>query len=711
MNALDRTSLFLSRHSDAVLAVGVMGILVAIIVPLPTPILDILLTCNFAYVLLLLMVVLGVKTPLELSTFPTLLLIGTLFRLALNVASTRLILLHAYAGKVIESFGQFVVGGEMVVGLIVFLIIIVIQFIVITKGTERISEVAARFNLDAMPGKQMSIDADLGAGLIDEYEARRRREDIVHQADFYGAMDGASKYVRGDAIAGIVIVCINIIGGIVIGLGKGMGVREAINTYAMLTVGDGLVSQVPAVIMATAAGIIITKTATDRALSKELGAQVFSNARAVGIAAGIMFGFVLFPGLPTLPFLVLAMFLLGTYLVLRRPPVAPPAPKGEAEKPAAKETGEEQLIQSLLEPDRLAVEVGYNLIQLIDPAKGGTLLERIKALRKRFARELGMVVPKIRILDNVELDTNHYAVKLSGHKVAEGELHPGWLMVMKPDGEPDMNGIHTTEPSFGLPVVWVARSEKERAESEGFTVVDAETVFITHLSEILRGHADELINRQDVQRLVDNVKKQHPAIVEELIPDVLSLGQVQQVLQNLLAEGVPISNLSLILEKLGNYAPQVKDLTLLTELLRKSLARAICGKFADSEGRINVLSFDPHLEEEIRNCLEKTDGEVRINIPPARLRQIIAGISEQTRAAFRVGSETVILTDAQIRPYVHNIVCRVFPDIPVISYDEIAKDAQVTNVGVITPLEEEPAFAGAQQGPHSTLAESGEQNQ
>ncbi len=711
MTALDRTSLFLSRHSDAVLAVGVMGILVAIIVPLPTPILDVLLTCNFAYVLLLLMVVLGVKTPLELSTFPTLLLIGTLFRLALNVASTRLILLHAYAGKVIESFGQFVVGGEMVVGLIVFLIIIVIQFVVITKGTERISEVAARFTLDAMPGKQMSIDADLGAGLIDEYEARRRREEIVHQADFYGAMDGASKYVRGDAIAGIVIVFINIIGGIVIGLGKGMGVREAIQTYAILTVGDGLVSQVPAVIMATAAGIIITKTATDRALSKELGAQIFSNSRAVGIAAGIMFGFVLFPGLPTLPFLVLALFLLGTYVVLRRPDLARPTPKGEAEKPAAKEPGEEQLIQSLLEPDRLAVEVGYNLIQLIDPAKGGTLLERIKALRKRFARELGMVVPKIRILDNVELDTNRYSIKLSGHKVAEGELHPGWLMVMKPDGEPDMDGIRTTEPTFGLPVVWVARSEKELAESEGYTVVDAETVFITHLSEILRRHADELINRQDVQRLVDNVKREHPAIVEELIPDVLSVGQVQQVLQNLLAEGVPISNLALILEKLGNYAPQVKDLTLLTELLRKSLARAICGKFADSEGRINVLSFDPHLEEEIRNCLEKTDGEVRINIPPARLRQIIAGISEQTRAAFRVGSETVILTDAQIRPYVHNIVCRVFPDIPVISYDEITKDAQVTNVGVITPLKEEPAFAGAKQGPHSTLAESGEQSQ
>ncbi|MFW6118986.1 MAG: flagellar biosynthesis protein FlhA [Planctomycetota bacterium] len=696
MAALRRTSSFVSRHSDAVLAVGVMGILVAIIIPLPTFILDVLLTFNFAYVLLLLMVVLGVSTPLELSTFPSLLLIGTLFRLALNVASTRLILLQAYAGQVIESFGEFVVGGEMVVGLIVFIIIVVIQFIVITKGAERISEVTARFTLDAMPGKQMSIDADLSSGLIDEAEARERRQDIVREADFYGAMDGATKYVRGDAIAGIVIVCVNIIGGIVIGLTKGMSVGQAIQTYAILTVGDGLVSQIPAVIMSTSAGILITKSASDMGLSKELGLQVFANARAVGIAALIMFGFMLFPGLPTLPFLVLGLGLLGVYWVLRQQAAErmPKEPEKE-EKPQEERPNEEEVIQSLLEPDRIAVEVGYNLIQLIDPQKGGTLLERIKSLRKRFARELGVVMPKVRILDNVELDPNHYVIKLSGHRVAEGELHPGWLMVMKPDGEPDMSGIKTTEPSFGLPVVWVARSEKERAQSKGYTVVDADTVFITHLSEVLRQHADEILSRQDVQSLLDNVKEDNPAIVDELVPDLLSLGQLQQVLENLLAEGIPINNLSRILEKLGNYATQVKDLTMLTELVRKDLARAICGKFSDEEGRVNALSLDPHLEEEIREALEQTDGGVRINLPPERLRQIIGGISEQTRDAFRIGSETVILTDSQIRPYVYNIVSRVFPDVAVISYDEITQDAEVNNVGVITPAEGRPALAGS----------------
>ncbi len=698
---------FLARHGDVVLALGVMGILLAIIVPLPTPVLDVLLACNFAYVLLLLMVVLNLNSPLELSTFPSILLIGTLFRLALNVASTRLILLQAFAGRVIESFGQFVVGGEMVVGLVIFLIIIVIQFIVITKGAERISEVAARFNLDAMPGKQMSIDADLSAGLIDEHEARQRRERIVREADFYGAMDGASKYVRGDAIAGIVIVFINIIGGIIIGLTKNMTVGEAIETYALLTVGDGLVSQIPAVMMATSAGILITKSSSEVALSRELGLQVFANARAIGIASAIMFGFMLIPGLPFLPFLVLGVFLLGAALALRRARRGRAEPDPDAREAQEDQPGEEEIIHGLLEPDRVAIEVGYNLIQLIDPQRGGTLLDRIKSLRKKFARELGIVVPKIRILDNVELETNQYVIKLSGHKVAEGELHPGWLMAMKPDGEPDINGIRTTEPSFGLPVVWIARSEKEAAQSQGYTVVDPETVFITHLSEVLRRHADELLNRQDVQRLVENVEKENSAIVEELIPDVLSLGQVQQVLENLLAEGIPVNNLAGILEKLGNYAPQVKDLTMLTELVRKSMARAISNKFADREGRMNVLSLDPHLEEEVRDALERTDGEVRLNLPPARIRQIISSISEQTRAAFKVGTETVILTDAQIRPYVHSIVSRVFPDMAVVSYDEIAGEVEVNNVGVISLQKRETSFAGAQVESSEGLSEEG----
>jgi flagellar biosynthesis protein FlhA len=404
----------------------------------------------------------------------------------------------------------------------------------------------------------------------------------------------------------------------------------------------------------------------------------------------------LIPGMPTIPFLLIGLLLTGVYFAVRgHQRGGQAASRKETEEPAPAKENEEQLIQSMLEPDRIAVEVGYGLVQLIDPQRGGTLLERIKALRKRFARELGIVLPKVRILDNVELDTNTYRIKLMGHKVAEGEIHPGWLMAMKPDGEPTgLGGIRATEPSFGLPVVWISRSEKDSAQAKGFTVVDAESVFITHLSEVLRRHAQEILNRQDVQSLLDNVKKQNSAIVEDLIPSGLSLSQVQRVLQSLLAEGVPINNLSYILEKLGNYAPQVKDTTTLSELVRKSLGRAICSKFADSEGRINALSFDPHLEEEMRGAIEKTDGEMRMNLPPGRIRQIIAGISEQTRAAFRAGSDTVILVDSQIRPYVRGIVSRVFPDIPVISYDEITDDAQVRNVGVITAAVAEPAFAG-----------------
>jgi len=696
---LEKTSAMVMRHSDLLFAAGVMGILVTLIIPLPTPILDMLLTFNITYVLLLLMVVLTVKSPMELSTFPSLLLIGTLFRLALNVASTRLILLNADAGRLIESFGQFVVGGQMVVGLIIFIILVVIQFVVITKGAERISEVAARFTLDAMPGKQMSIDADLSAGLIDEHEARRRREGIVDEADFYGAMDGASKYVRGDAIAGLVIVFVNIVGGIIIGLSKSMSVGDALKTYSLLTVGDGLVSQIPALIMSTSAGILVTKSASEEGLSREVGGQLLSNPRAVTTAAAVVLGFALMPGLPTLPFLFLGLVLLGVGAAVRkqRRLAVESAPK-EA-KAADAQADEQQAIESLLEPDRIAVEVGYNLIQLIDPSRGGTLLERIKSLRTKFARELGIVVPKIRILDNVELDANTYRIKLLGHTVAEGEVRPGWLMAMKTDGGPmKLRGIEAVEPSFGLPVIWCRRAEKETALERGFTVVDAESVFITHLSEVLRRHSHEVLNRQDVQRLLDNVRKENPVVVDDLVPDAMSLANVQQVLQNLLAEGIPVNNLSHILEKLGNYATHIKDPATLTELVRKSLGRAICNRFSSDSGKLNCLSLDPHLEEELRDSLEAVDGQVRLNLAPARMRQIIAGISEQTQAAFRVGSDTVILTDAKIRPYVRGIVGRVFPDIPVISYDEIVDGVQVENVGVVAPLENELAYAAASGG-------------
>ena len=599
--------------------------------------------------------------------------------------------LHGFAGNVIQSFGQFVVGGNMVVGVIMFLIIIVIQFKVINSGSGRIAEVAARFTLDGMPGKQMAIDADLNAGMITEEEARERRQKIVDEAEFYGAMDGAAKYVKGDAIAGLLIMAINIIGGIIIGITRGMAIGEAIRTYCLLTVGDGLVSQIPSVIMATSAGILVTKTQSQQGLSEDLGRQILSNRRAVGMAALVVLGFGLVPGLPIVPFGLLALALGAVYGVMgmRRPePIAEPEVSVEQTRQRREE--EEEHLRSLLEPDRIAVEVGYNLIQLIDPQRGGSLLERIKALRKQFAREMGIVVPKVRILDNVALDTNAYTIKLKGHVVAEGSVRPAWYMAMNPGGKPKgLNGMEGTDPSFGLPVMWVPPSEKDTAQSRGYTVVDAESVFITHLSEVLRRHAHELLNRQDVQTMLDNIREHNPAIADELVPDVLSLSQVQQVLENLLAEGVPINNLSYILEKLSNYAPLVKDITLLTELVRKSLARAICDKFSTPDGKMNALSLDPRLEEEVRGSIERVNGDVRINLAPQRLRQIITAVSEQARNAFRVGTETVILSDSQIRPYVRGIIQRVFPDIPIISYDEITESVQVNNVGVISPKETE----------------------
>jgi len=698
--AVTTTRSFLAEHGDVLLTAGVMGILVALIVPLPTPVLDILLTFNFSYVLLLLIVTLTLKSPLELSTFPSLLLFGTLFRLALNVAATRLVLLHAYAGTVIESFGQFVVGGEMVVGLVIFFILVVIQFVVITKGAERISEVAARFTLDAMPGKQMSIDADLNAGLITVDEAKRRRENIVREADFYGAMDGASKYVRGDAIAGIIIVLINLVGGIIIGLTKHMSVGEALNTYALLTIGDGLVTQIPAVIMSTSAGILITKSASEKGLSRELAAQVFGNPRAIIIAAVIIMGFVLVPGLPSIPFLLLGLFLIAVYMAVRERRKVPAAKEARpAQEATEKKDSEDLIIRSVLQPDRIAVEVGYNLIQLIDPQKGGTLLERIKALRKKFAQEFGVVLPKIRILDNVELNANRYVIRLAGHKVAEGELYPARVMAMKPDGAPaGVEGIKTTEPSFGLPVVWVMKPERERAEAQGCTVVDADSVFITHLSEVLRRHVHEILNRQDVQQLLDNVKVENPAAIEQLVPDVITPALLQQVLENLLAEGIPINNLTHIIEKCGNYAPQVKDPFTLTELVRKSMGRTVCSRFLDAEGNLNLISLDPQLEEEIRESLAKTEGKATSNLSPSRLRQIMDGILEQTSRAFKAGTQAAIVTDSQIRPYVRGIVSRVCPEVPVISYDEIIANVSMKNVGMITPSEKVPSQRAAPTG-------------
>ncbi len=674
------------KHSDVLMAAGLTGILFALILPLPTPLLDVLLTLNFAYVVLLLLISLNVKTPLELSVFPSLLLVGTLFRLALNVASTRLILLQAYAGKVIQSFGQFVVGGEVVVGLVIFAIIVVIQFVVITKGAERVSEVAARFTLDAMPGKQMSIDGDLSAGLIDAEEARRRRAEVVREADFYGAMDGASKFVRGDAIAGIVIVFVNLVGGLVVGSLRGMGLSQAVSTYSILTVGDGLVTQIPAVIMSVAAGILITKSSSDTGLSLEFGRQLLGNRKALGIASAIMFCFMLMPGLPTVPFMVLGVVLLAAYLLTGRgESEAEEAEREEKAAAAAAASEEEEGIGALVGRDRIVLEIGYNLISLVEPGRGGTLLERIKALRRKFARQMGIIVPKIRVVDNIDLGGSEYRIKISGDTVAKGEVYPGRYMVMKADGEPEgIDGIRTKEPSFGMPVVWVHPKLKELAESKGYTVVDAESVLITHLSEVIRRHAHEILNRQDVKEMLDAVRKDNPAIVEELVPDLLSVGQIQQVLQNLLAEGIPITNLWYILECMGNHARRVKDPSVLTEMVRKSLKRSICARFEDEDGVLHAVKLDPVLEQEIKESLTEIDGQTTLGMPPERLAAVMDAISHQLTMAYRAGKDVVVLTEPRLRPYIRDIVHRISRDIAVLAYDEVAEEVTLRTVGMVS---------------------------
>lgn len=672
------------QHSDILLAVGLIGILGALIIPLPTVILDVLLTLNFSYALLVMMVVLGLKSPVDLSTFPSLLLLGTLFRLGLNVASTRLVLLQADAGEVIEAFGGFVVGGELVVGMVIFAILVVIQFVVITKGADRISEVVARFTLDAMPGKQMSIDADLNAGLIDGEEARRRRQNIVREAEFYGSMDGASKYIRGDAIAGLIIIFINLIGGVVIGVSNGMPVTQAISTYSHLTVGDGLVTQIPAVIMSTAAGVLITKSASETGLSSELGFQMFSNPRAIGITAAAVFGFMLVPGLPALPFMVLGVVLSGTAVMVHRQAETEiettPEAEEETEAPADEE---EESVRSLLSPERIALEVGFGLVSLVNPEEGGTLLERIKSLRKKFAREMGVLLPKIRIMDNMGLEGKQYCIKLSGHQVAGGTIYPDRLMAMKSGEKPeDLGGIESIEPSFGLPVVWINPADKEEASLKDYTVVDPESVLITHLSEVLRNHAHEVLSRQDVQELIDNLEQTHPALIQGVIPDKVSVGVLQQVIENLLAEGIPVNDLARIVETCANHIGQVQDVAVLTEHVRKSLRWAICERFSDKEGNLYALTLDPALEDEISNSGGQSGAAPSLS--PARLRRIGEVISQNMEQWNGGTAELVLMVSPGLRHQVHELFGPFFPDVPIIAYDELCETVDLHTVDIVS---------------------------
>jgi len=679
----------LARNSDISLAAAVIGILVFMVMPLPTFLLDLLLAFSITFALVILLVAMHIQKPLELSAFPSILLLTTLFRLSLNIATTRVVLLHGHegaasAGSIIKAFGGFVVGGNYVVGLIVFVILVVINFAVITKGAGRIAEVAARFTLDAMPGKQMSIDADLNAGYITEQEARARRETISREAEYYGAMDGANKFVRGDAVAGIIITLVNIIGGLAIGVfQKGMPFGPAAQTYTLLTVGDGLVSQIPALIISTAAGIIVSRAGNESSLGTEITSQVFFHPRAISMVAGVLFGFALIPGLPTLPFLALALLAGGLAYSLGQAKRASEQAQQEQNAIAEKATAAESL--SALPPlDLLAIEVGYGLIPLVDAEQNGELLERIKAIRRQMAFDLGIIIPPVHIQDNMQLASGEYAILLKGNEIARGELMPNYCLAMNPgNADGTLDGIATQEPTYGLPAVWIRDSARENALAKGFTVVDTATVMTTHLSEIIRRHAHELLGRQDVQRMLDYLKQSHPKVVEDLVPNLLPLGSVVKVLQNLLREQVPIRDLLAILETLGDWALLTKDPDALTEHVRHALARTLTKLHQAPDGSLTVILLGHAVEGALAEALQKGEHGRVLALDPKTAHRIMSSLGRQIELCTARNLQPVVLCSSPVRPAFKKLTDRFIPNLFVLSYDEILSTVDVRSIGSV----------------------------
>ncbi|HEX5053668.1 MAG TPA: flagellar biosynthesis protein FlhA [Planctomycetota bacterium] len=669
-----------TNQRGTLLAVLFVGILAVMLVPMPPFLLDALLCINISVSLLILMAVLNANRPVDFSTFPSVLLFSALFRLALNVSSTRLILLNGDAGQVIRTFGGFVVGGQPLVGIIVFLVLVVIQFIVITKGQNRISEVTARFALDAMPGKQMSIDADLSAGLITTDEAKDRRKKLTAEMEFYGAMDGAGKFVRGDAVAGLIITAINIAGGLIMAvMYRGMGLADGFVTYTTLTIGDGLVAQIPALLVSTSAGILVTKGASDEGLGKEMGDQMFASGRMMRIVAIILCLLALLPGMPTMLFWSVAgLLFLFSSNVERTQQRAEAHERAAAE--AATETKEDSpVVEDLLAVDRLGIEIGYRLISMVEPGKHGGLLDHIRSLRRQFAQGLGFVVPPIRVRDNVQLDPNAYRILLGGQEVARGSLRAGHFLAMDPSGTAQaIAGIETIEPAFGLPARWISEADKDRAELLGYTVIDAASVMITHVTEVLKKVAGELLSRDDVKALVDNLKKAAPAVVDELIPSQLTLGQVQRILASLLKEGVPIRNLQTILEALADACVETKDARQLTEHVRTRLARTILEPHLDAAGTLHAAFLEPELERNLAEALAGNEGVT--NLPAGFLGRFVDRTAEALSSMARNGRDPVLVTRANLRPFLAEAIAGVIPNAAVLSYQETtpAKKVETT---------------------------------
>ncbi len=676
--------------ADLYLAAGVVSILLVMILPLPALLLDLLLSVSITFSVMILLTSLYIKTPLEFSTFPSLLLMTTLFRLSLNIATTRLILLQGHegtaaAGHVIKSFGQFVIGGNYFVGFIIFIILVIINFIVITKGSGRIAEVAARFTLDAMPGKQMSIDADLNAGLIDEKEARRRRALISREADFYGAMDGASKFVRGEAIAGLLIILINIVGGFVVGvLQHQMAFLKAAQTFTILTIGDGLVSQIPALMISTAAGIIVSRAASEHNMGKELGNQFRLQPQAISLSAGILFFLGLIPGLPHLPFLCLSLLIgLLSYSIYREQKKVERKQLEEAQKMVLPSSPEQ--VESFLSLDRLELEVGYGLIPIVDEEQNGDLLERIRSVRRQFATEMGMIVPPLRVRDNLQLKPGEYRVLIKGNEVARGEMMPGYVMALSAgEVKRTIDGISTKEPVFGLPALWVSEKRKDEAQFAGYTVVDISTIITTHLTEILRSHADELLGRQDVQKLLDRLAQQYPKAVEELTPQLLSLGAIQKVLQNLLKERVSIRDLLTIVETLADYAPLTKDPDLLTEYVRQRLARSIVKQYETPEGVLPLITFDQSTEDMLRERVQKGEYGATLSLEPHLVQRLAMNLHHVLDRINQLNYQPVLLCSPVLRRHLKRFLERILPQVAVLSHSELPPQTKIQSVGTVT---------------------------
>ncbi|MBU3176393.1 flagellar biosynthesis protein FlhA [Clostridium estertheticum] len=678
----------IKNNLDVLVAFGVIAIVLMIIIPLPPKLLDVIIAFNITLAVVILLLTMFTTEVLQFSVFPTLLLITTLLRLALNISSTRLVLTQAYAGDIIEAFGEFVVGGNYVVGIIIFLIIIIIQFVVITSGAGRVSEVSARFTLDAMPGKQMSIDADLNAGVITEEQARERRTKLQDEASFYGAMDGASKFVKGDAIAGIIITIINIFGGIIIGVVMlGMPIGTAATTYVRLTVGDGLVSQIPALLISTASGILVTRSGSTVNLGTQITSQLTTFPKVIALASIVLVVLACIPGMPHIVFIILAIAMATSAYFLNKDEKDQKIIKSETEEQESFETEnrEPEDVMNLISVEPMEIEIGYGLIPLADEATGGDLLQRIASVRRQCALEMGIVVQPIRIKDNLQLKTNEYVVKIRGTVIIKGELMPSMLLCIDPSSEDiTIQGINTVEPTFGLPAVWINNDQREDAEIKGLTVVDPTTVMVTHLTETIKNHAFELLGRQETKLLIDSVKEKYNTVVEELIPDLMTIGEVQKVLQSLLKEKVAIKDMVTILESLADNARITKDIEVLTEYVRFALGRSICNGLIDENGVMTIMTLSPEIENIVSNNIQKSLQGSFPAVDPETTSKILNSIKENINTIYFHNNQPVILVSPKIRPAFRRLIEMVFPTLSVLSLNEIPNEVEIKTEGVVT---------------------------